>query len=185
MDATGDPGAYDLERGGVHLGKNEVMSARSRRSFNRDINQGKGSFNSVSKRSSTPPPRSRRGGPGEHDYSHLYSCGHAATQVTSSFLSASPLAGHIRRSDTPGIGEYDPNDKIRFQSKQFSTAGASAVFTGATKSRSASGATTTGEHIGPGSYDLDHGSIEHRANTSTNPRLPGFLSSSVRGGPED
>ena len=44
VPSSGDPGAYDLERGGVHLGKNEVMSARSRRSFNRDINQGKGSF---------------------------------------------------------------------------------------------------------------------------------------------
>ena len=81
-------------------------------------------------------------------------------------------------------GEYEPNDKQRFQAKSFSKEGSS-MFVGSLKSRSSAASSTTGEHLGPGSYDLDHNSIEHRAATSTNPRLPGFGSSSVRGGPED
>ena len=36
-DSSGDPGAYNSEHGGVHLGKKEPMSARSTRSFNRDV----------------------------------------------------------------------------------------------------------------------------------------------------
>ena len=183
-DATGDPGAYDIERGGVHMGKKEPISARSRRSHNRDINLGKGSFVSTSKRSSTPPARSTRGGPGEHDYAHLYACGRASQATTSSFLSASPLAGHIRKSDTPGVGEYDPNDKERFQKKSFSKEG-SPMFAGSLKSRSAAINTATGEHVGPGSYELEQRSIGHKMTASINPRLPGFMSSSVRSGPED
>ena len=99
-DSSGDPGAYDIERSGVHLGKKEPMSARTRRSFNRDVNGGRGSFNSTTQRSSSAPPRSTRGGPGEHDYSHMYACGNSSTQVTSSFLSAMPLGGHVRKSET-------------------------------------------------------------------------------------
>jgi hypothetical protein len=183
-DSLGDPGAYDLEHGGVHLGKKEPISARSRRSHNRDINLGKGSFISTSSRSTSAPPRSMRGGPGEHDYQHLYSCGHGGHGGTAAFRSALPLGGHIRKSDTPGIGEYDPNDKARFMKTSFSKSG-SPMFAGSLKSRSASTRSTTGEHIGPGSYDLENNSINHKMMSSVNPRLPGFGSSSVRGGPED
>lgn len=183
-EGAGDPGSYDIDRGGVHMGAKEPIAARSHRSHNRDINQGKGSFQSISKRSQTPPPRSSRGGPGEHDYTHLYSCGRNSQAATSSFMSAVPLGGHIRKSDTPGIGEYDPNDKERFHSKGFSKEG-SYMFAGAAKGRSSTAASTTGEHIGPGSYELGAGSIHYKMMGGVNPRLPGFGSSSVRTGPED
>ena len=50
-----DPGAYDIEHVGANLGKKEPMSARSKRSFNRDIGAGKGSFNSSLTRSNSSP----------------------------------------------------------------------------------------------------------------------------------
>ena len=179
-DGSGDPGAYDVGQGGVHLGKKEPISARSRRSFNRDVGLGRGSFNSTTTRATSAPPRSLRGGPGEHDFSHLYSCGNASTQVSSSFLSSVPLAGHIRKSHTPGVGEYDPT---LVESKQFSRAEGSAAFAGSLKSRSSAGATTTGENVGPGSYELEQTSIREQMADSVNPRLPGFGSSSIRVGP--
>ena len=182
VGSSGDPGAYDVEHCGVHAGKKEPISARSRRSFNRDVNTGKGSFNSLSSRSTSAPPRSARGGPGEHDYSHLYSCGHGTTQVTSSFMSAMPLGGHIRKSDTPGVGEYEPNDDERFHTKSLSKEGMS-MFAGSLKRGGSASRTTTGEHIGPGSYDLDHRSINHAVASKVNPRLPGFGSSSIRASP--
>lgn len=176
-DATGDPGGYDIDRGGVHLGKKEAISARSKRSFNRDVNQGRGSFNSTTKRSTSAPPRSLRGGPGEHDYAHMYSCGSTASvQVTSSFLSASPLGGHVRKSDTPGVGEYEPN---AVANKSFSREGQS-MFAGSLKSRSVSSRSATGDHVGPGSYELEQSSIQKQMEGSANPRLPGFGSSSIR-----
>ena len=180
-DAGGDPGAYDIEH--TH-GKAEAIASRSLRSFNRDISSGKGSFISRSSRPTSAPPRSSRGGPGEHDYAHLYSCGHGSHQVTSAFMSAIPLGGHIRKSDTPGVGEYDPSDKERFSKKSFTKEG-SYMFASSAKSRGSAGSTTTGENVGPGSYDLKAESIAARASASVNPRLPGFGSSSVRTGPED
>jgi len=177
----GDPGQYNVETPGVHTGKAETLSSRSRRSFNRDVGRGRGSFNSTSARSSTPPPRSTRGGPGEHDFAHLYSCGNASTQVTSSFMSAMPLGGHVRKSHTPGVGEYEPN---QVAAKSFSREGSS-MFAGSLKSRSVSSFSTTGEHVGPGSYELQSGSIEKRMNQTSNPRLPAFGSSSVRSSPDD
>jgi len=175
---------YTVESPGVHTGKAESIAARSRRSFNRDINTGKGSFASLSKRSQTPPPRSTRGGPGEHDYAHLYSCGNNSQQVTSAFMSAVPLGGHIRKSDTPGVGEYEPNDRERFSPKSFTKEG-SYMFAGSAKGRSSATNTMTGEHVGPGSYELGAGSIAQKMTGAVNPRLPGFGSSSVRTGPED
>ena len=178
-DAGGDPGAYDIEH---TQGKAEAIASRSVRSFNRDISSGKGSFISRSSRPTSAPPRSSRGGPGEHDYAHLYSCGHGSHQVTSAFMSAIPLGGHIRKSDTPGVGEYDPSDKERFSKKSFTKEG-SYMFASSAKSRGSAGSTTTGENVGPGSYDLKSGSISARMTISTNPRLPGFGSSSVRASP--
>lgn len=176
-DALGDPGGYDIEHAGVHLGKNEPIWARSKRSFNRDVNGGRGSFNSSATRSSSAPPRSRRGGPGEHDYSHMYSCGNASTQVTSSFLSSTPLGGHVRKSDTPGVGEYEPSP---IANKSFTREG-SAVFAGSATSRGGdTRRAATGDHVGPGSYDLEQSSIQKQMAAATNPRLPGFGSSSIR-----
>ena len=178
----GDPGLYTVETPGVHTGKAETLSSRSRRSFNRDVNQGRGSFNSTSARSNTPPARSARGGPGEHDYMHMYSCGSpASTQVTSSFLSAMPLGGHVRKSDTPGVGEYEPNNVEGFNA---SKSGMS-MFAGSLKSRSVSSRSATGDHVGPGSYELEQRSIRKQMEASTNPRLPAFGSSSMRTGPGD
>ena len=99
-------------------------------------------------------------------------------------MSAVPLGGHIRKSDTPGVGEYEPSDKERFSPKSFTKEG-SYMFAGTAKGRGSAATTTTGEHVGPGSYELKAGSIAARMNTSVNPRLPGFGSSSVRTGPED
>ena len=177
----GDPGAYDMEHTGVHMGKKEPMSARSGRSFNRDVNNGKGSFNSTSQRSTSAPPRSLRGGPGENDYSHLYACGNgnASARGSSSFLSSTPLGGHIRKNDNPGVGEYNPN---RAMGKNFSKEG-SAIFAGTNSSRGVNTNTTTGENVGPGSYDLSGRSIEAQMTGSGNPRSPGFGSSTVRAGP--
>lgn len=179
----GDPGQYTVDNPGVHTGKAESISSRSRRSFNRDVGRGRGSFNSTMARSSTPPPRSARGGPGEHDYSHLYTCGNATTRVTSSFLSAVPLGGHVRKSDTPGVGEYDP-DHVDGAARSVSKAGSS-MFAGSIKSRAVSSYSTTGEHVGPGSYELQQSSIEERMKQSNNPRLPAFGSSAVRSSPDD
>ena len=175
----GDPGAYDIEHTGVHMGRKEPMSAKSGRSFNRDINTGKGSFNSTLSRSTSAPPRSQRGGPGEHDYSHLYSTGSGpnSSRGSSSFLSSTPLAGHIRKSDTPGVGEYNPH---RMEGKNFSKEG-SAIFAGSNSSRGVNSKTTTGANVGPGSYDLGGRSIEAQL-AQANPRSPGFGSSTVRKG---
>lgn len=103
-------------------------------------------------------------------------------------MSALPLGGHIRKSDTPGIGEYNPDagsiaSKLS-SSKSLSKDGMS-MFAGSARGRSSAAQTTTGQHIGPGSYDLQHSSIRAKMEASTNPRLPGFGSSSVRAGPDD
>ena len=103
-------------------------------------------------------------------------------------MSALPLGGHIRKSDTPGIGEYNPDggdiaNKLK-SSGSLSKDGMS-MFMGSSRSRASASASATGVHIGPGSYDLEHGSIKEKMSASTNPRLPGFGSSSVRSGPDD
>jgi hypothetical protein len=181
-DSAGDPGAYTIDRGGVQLGKKETIAGRAGRSFNRDVNSGKGSFNSTSARSKSPAARSARGGPGENDCSHMFSCGSSGSvHVTSSFMSAQPLGGHIRKSDTPGVGEYEPN---MVASKSFGSAG-SAMFAGSLKRGSAANRSATGEHIGPGSYELDKDSLQKKLEGLINPRLPGFGSSSKRTGPGD
>jgi len=92
-----------------------------------------------------------------------------------------PLGGHVRKSHTPGVGEYEPN---QVASKSFSREGSS-MFAGSLKSRSGSSFSTTGEHVGPGSYEQEQKSIETRMKQSSNPRLPAFASSSVRASPDD
>ena len=124
---------------------------------------------------------SAKGGPGEYDFAHLYSTGNSSTQVTSSFRSSQPLGAHVRKSDTPGVGSYDPHG----MGEQTKSASSSPMFAGSNKSRSVSSFSTTGEHVGPGSYELEQGSINSRMLATKNERLPGFLSSSVRTGPED
>ena len=53
-DTSGDPGQYNTEQASLHLGSKEPLSARSRRSFNRDSGTGRGSFNSTTKRCAPP-----------------------------------------------------------------------------------------------------------------------------------
>ena len=103
----GDPGAYDPSA----CGPKASLGMTSRQSYNRNATGGSASFNSRSPaRAISAPPRSARGGPGEHDYTHLYACGNASTRVTSAFKSSVPLGAHVRKIDTPGAGTYDPND---------------------------------------------------------------------------
>ena len=159
------------------------MSARSTRSFNRDINSGKGSFNSSLTRSnSTHSVRAAmdKGGPGEYDSSHLFGCG-TSTPCTSSFASATPLGGHVRKSDTPGAGEYDPKE---IEGGTGRKDGGTAVFAGTSRPRGASGFSATGEAVGPGSYEVEQTSLHHQMVSKINHRLPPFNSSSVRQGPE-
>ena len=55
------------------------------------------------------------------------------------------------------------------------------MFAGGVQQRKALGDTKrTGEHIGPGTYDLRGHTIHGRMVSSTNPRLPGFASSAPR-----
>ena len=66
-------------------------------------------------------------------------------------MSAIPLGGHIRKSDTPGVGEYDPSDKERFSKKSFTKEG-SYMFASSAKSRGSAGYTDNGgdSHAPPG-----------------------------------
>ena len=178
--ASSEHAFYTVDKPGVHSGKAEDLSSRSKRSFNRVVSAGKSSFSSTSHRSSSVPPRSARGGPGSYDSSHLYSCGLHSTQMTSSFLSAQPLGGHVRKSITPGVGEYDIDpDALATTSTKKNGPGS---FSNAVKP---SRPPTTSENVGPGSYELSGDSIENRMIRKSNPRQPGFGSSSVRTGPED
>ena len=111
----------------------------------------------------------------------MYTCGGSgSTQVTSSFLSSMPLGGHVRRSDSPGVGTYDPYNVENLSGSRSSRQGTSA-FAGANKSRAGTGkSSATGDHVGPGSYEFDQSSIANQLAASINPRLPAFNSSSVR-----
>ena len=177
---AGDPGLYTVDNPGVNTGRAESISARAKRSFNKDVGAGRGSFNSTSSRSKSPSAQSARGGPGEYDSSHLFSCA-SSKGMTSSFASATPLGGHVRKSDTPGVGEYEPRQANGYHSKR----DGSSAFSGSNKSRSLNANSTTGEHVGPGSYESDQKSLQNQLAAKINPRLPAFGSSSVRTGPED
>ena len=98
--------------------------------------------------------------------------------MTSSFSSAVPLGGHVRKSETPGVGAYNPHGSELLKSPSEG----SCAFAGSSgKSRSLGQRSTTGETVGPGSYDVERGTIKQKMEAKTNPRLPGFASSSVRG----
>ena len=118
-------------------------------------------------------------------YRHLYACGNASTRVTSAFKSSVPLGAHVRKIDTPGAGTYDPNDGnlglSMTRSQSTLSKDGHSMFAGGVQQRKALGDTKrTGEHIGPGTYDLRGHTIHGRMVSSTNPRLPGFASSAPR-----
>jgi len=184
--SSGDPGSYDLDHVGVHMGSKEPMGAKTARSFNREANRGRASFNSSTPRSTSAPRLRARGGPGEHDYSHMYSCGKAGQGMTSSFRSSSPLAGHIRKSSTPGVGSYDPHkgqsqeSLLSSQSAKSMSKDGSSMFAGVGPARIVKGSGMTGDHVGPGSYELDASSLKRSMQDKLNPRLPAFGSSNPR-----
>jgi len=187
--SIGDPGQYNLDHEGVHMGNKEPMSHKTQRSFNSEANKGRGSFNSTTPRPSSAPPRKpMRGGPGEHDYSHMYSCGKSGPQMSSSFRSSSPLAGHIRKSSTPGVGSYDPNEGMSQpnllssrSAKSYSKDGSSMFAGVGLKSRTKMANTqSTSKDVGPGTYEQEHGTLLRDAVDKNNPRLPPFASSSSR-----
>ena len=115
-DHFGDPGQYDLQKAAPSLGKNEPIGQSIGSSFNETVKSGRASFNTRGTgRARSAPPRNQRGGPGEYDFDHLYRVGATATSPggrspspSSSFRSKTPLGGHVRKSDTPGVGRYDP-----------------------------------------------------------------------------
>ena len=124
----------------------------------------------------------------EYDYGTLYETGSAtaSTGVSSAFRSALPLGGHVRKSTTPGVGEYDAHTYERTASApllrsahNYSKDGSS-MFASSSQRRSLADTTRTDERVGPGAYDLERCSIKENLETSTNPRLPGFLSSTQR-----
>ena len=180
-DSLCDPGLYDVEKTSVHLGVKEPISAKSHRSFNKSVNDGKGSFNSSSQRDKgKQADGSARGGPGSYDSSHLFSCGADSVAVTSSFMSSQPLGGHVRRAETPGVGVYNPENPNHMKRSPSKEGIGSSMFAGSTRNRSAVTKTTSGEHVGPGTYETDANSLQKKLEKMINPRAPGFGSSSTR-----
>ena len=180
-DSLGDPGLYDVEKTSVHLGVKEPIAAKSHRSFNKSVNSGKGSFNSSSQRDKgKQPDGSAKGGPGAYDSSHLFSCGASSVAVTSSFMSSQPLGGHVRRAETPGVGVYNPENPNHMKRSPSKEGVGSSMFAGTTRNRSAVTKTTSGEHVGPGTYETDANSLQKKLEKMINPRAPGFGSSSTR-----
>ena len=195
-DHFGDPGQYDLQKAAPSLGKNEPIGQSIGSSFNVTVKSGRASFNTRGTgRARSAPPRNQRGGPGEHDFDHLYRVGATATSPggrspspSSSFRSKTPLGGHVRKSDTPGVGRYDP--KPQYAVGGGATSGGnepgkkSAVFASTTKSaRSSPARSTSGPNVGPGTYNAEKDTtVSGEAARKVNPRLPGFSSSASRGG---
>ena len=186
--SLGDPGKYNIDHEGVNLGKAEAMCHKSKRSFNSEANKGRGSFNSTTPRPSSAPPRKpTRGGPGEHDYSHMYACGRDSSPMTSSFRSSTPLGGHVRRSTTPGVGSYDPHeaqgspDVLSSRSAKSYSRDGSSMFAGVgVNQRMKMSSSTTSKDVGPGSYESDFGTVLREVVEKHNPRLPPFASSSAQ-----
>ena len=188
-DHFGDPGQYDLQKAAPSLGKNEPIGQSIGSSFNETVKSGRASFNTRGTgRARSAPPRNQRGGPGEHDFDHLYRVGatasrEAANGPSSSFRSRTPLGGHVRKSATPGVGSYDPRDGSTSSGGQ-EPGKKSAVFASTTKSaRSSPARSTSGPNVGPGTYNAEKDTtVSGEAARKVNPRLPGFSSSASRGG---
>ena len=151
-----DPGQYTIDAGrsGASTGKAEAISARSMRSHNVHANQGRGGFNSVVERPQSAPRSKAGGGPGSYDTGHLFDCGRTATTVTSGFRSSLPANMHVPKSETPGVGTYEPSAGMGTQKQ--SPGPASASFKGPERSSGKPTQKATG-NLGPGSYDLRSG----------------------------
>ena len=203
VQRMGDPGAHSSGSvSGVHAGRHETMGCRSARSYNKDSARGSGSFCSKSPRpsgvSQTPraasAPRGtvRRGDPGLYDYDHMFVLANPRSMTprpTGQFRSATSLGGHIRKSEKPGVGDYETSVNLLKDGHNFSRLGSSNFAGKAMKQREGITARkSTAAIVGPGYYDLEmdgdgRGSIKARADTKVNKRLPGFGSSSRRKAP--
>lgn len=174
---TGDPGAYHLEA--------QQLAETSKRSHNRNAREGRGSFRALTPRGDGVDFVGAGVAPGCYDFQHLYGCGEAAAsqQMTSSFRSALPLAGHVRYTDTPGVGEYDLQP-VEGSTRSMSRAGSS-MFAGGSSQHAlhATEGDTTGVDVGPGKYKVERTDLYQKIVHTANPRLPGFNSTQRRGDP--
>ena len=152
-----DPCQYTIDAGrsGASTGKAEALSARSMRSHNVHATRGRGSFNSVVQRPQSAPRSSAGGGPGSYDTGHLFECGRTATAVASPFRSSLPANMHVPKSETPGVGTYEPSAGMG--TPRPSPRPGSASFKGPERRT----AMPTSGNPGPGSYDLRSGKRAH------------------------
>jgi hypothetical protein len=142
---------------------------------------------------SAPRGSVRHGDPGAYDYSHLFGLSNPRAltpRATGQFRSATDLGGHVRKSSTPGIGEYETGTTLLRNDHNLSRLGTS-VFAGpAAKERVGIVARrSTSVQNGPGRYDLEldgdgRGSIRAKmlARRQTS-KSPAFGSSSRRKAP--
>ena len=172
--ANGDPTLY----ADYHLQK---ASLGNQKSVNRRVRDGKIAFNSNSARCSHAgfEDNSPFRGPGTYSYAHLYSTAaeKSPTKGTNAFTNRTPLLGYIRKIDTPGAGEYDPQRLDGAMGFSYSALG-SCSFAGNT-ARCAEGFTPAGS-AGPETYQQDQHSISRMVAAKKNPRAPPFGSSSRR-----
>ncbi len=176
--AKGVPaGKYTIEahNSGASTGKAEPLGTRSARSHNAHVNQGRGTFNSTAQRPASAPRGRAFGGPGEYDAGHLYNCGKTAPAISSSFKSVLPNNAHVRKSATPGVGAYNPSVDCQHDRPP------SASFKGPDRNTWSGGKPQTGS-LGPGSYELSRGSINHALfdKVKATQRAPPFNSSASR-----
>jgi len=180
---SGDPGQYP------HAADDFTTAVRSRRTHNWKNREGNAQFNARTPRgdgvnhvgSTQDLPGC---GPQEHTYDHLFACGQPCTPLTSAFKSALPLGGHIRKMDTPGVGDYEPEECC--VDKSFSKRGSSMFATDSIQhplNESELFTQTTDEKIGPGTYEQLDRSIRKKVQDKLNPRLPPFASSAARSDP--
>ena len=153
-----DPGQYTIDAGrsGASTGKAEALSSRSMRSHNVHATKGRGGFNSVVQRPQSAPRSKAGGGPGSYDTGHLFECGRTATTVASSFRSSLPANMHVPKSETPGVGTYEPSAGMGTQKQSPSPVNAS--FKGPERLSGMPTQKATG-NLGPGSYDLRSGKL--------------------------
>ena len=122
-----------------------------------------------------------------YDYSHLYGCGEAQAgpQMSSSFLSALPMFGHVQRSTTPPVTRYSP-EKPDKRDKGLSKEGSS-CFAGSSPQHTSqcAGLFTTSERVGPGTYFTGQESLEQRMKDAKSRQkvIVGFGSSEPRSDP--
>ena len=138
------------------------------RSYNVHATKGRGGFNSVVQRPQSAPRSKAGGGPGSYDTGHLFECGRTATTVASSFRSSLPANMHVPKSETPGVGTYEPSAGMGTQKQSPSPVNAS--FKGPARLSGMPTQKATG-NLGPGSYDLRSGKLNPQEQARPPPRM--------------